>query len=400
MRIAVVFHGNPQAGGGFHDGLTATLLTQNLRDEYQFVYYSTRNENAKVLKELGLRVKLISFGRKERIIYRLRKKLFFNHWFYKFGIFPSVDAQFEKDQIDLIYFTGPNSLCLFLERLNYILPVWDLCHRDHPELPEVRQHFEFDARENFLRSALPKASAVIAESPFGKEALIRRYGLDSEKVYHIWKPASAKILSLAKNKRIDPRDSHGIPAKAKFVFYPAQFWPHKNHRLIIDAIAYLKNEYDVEIFSVFCGSDCGNLNPIRSYSKKLGVDHLIIHLGFISDEEIPHLYRESLALVMPSIFGPTNMPPIEAFHFGTPVVVANLPGFDNQVGDAAILVDPYDHKDLGEIIHRFSQDENFRQDIIDKGKNRAELYSDNERIKTLKSIFTNYRNKQKLWRFE
>ena len=72
--------------------------------------------------------------------------------------------------------------------MNYVFTVWDLCHRDHVEFPEVRQSFEFEARENLLKNALPKAVAVIAESPLGKKNIINRYGIDEKRVQ--WIPLS------------------------------------------------------------------------------------------------------------------------------------------------------------------------------------------------------------------
>ena len=148
-----------------------------------------------------------------------------------------------------MYFTGPNPICLFLERLNFVLPVWDLCHRDHPEFPEVRESFEFESRENFLNRALPKAAAIIAESPFGRDALIRRYKVDPEKVHFIWKPPSTKILSIASEVDFDPKKFTEIPDNADYIFYRS-ILGNKNHRFILDSIHHLKNKYGHEIYAV------------------------------------------------------------------------------------------------------------------------------------------------------
>jgi glycosyltransferase involved in cell wall biosynthesis len=403
VRIAVVFEANPLAGGGFHDSLSATLLVSRVKnsDGYVFIYYTLSKGNAAAAKAAGLNTKILKFGRKERLVHKLRKNLTFNRWFQKLGILKPIDEQFNRDKIDLVYFTGPNPLCLFLEQLNYILPVWDLCHRDHPEFPEVRERFEFESRENFLRTALPKATAVIAESPFGRKSLIRRYGLDPEKVHFVWKPPSSKIISLEKSSSdFNPRLHLKIPKEAHFIFYPAQFWAHKNHRLIIEALCSLRKNHNLEIFAIFCGSDCGNLEPVLDYSMKLGVSHLIKYVGFAPDEHIPQYYKESLALVMPSCFGPTNMPPIEGFVLGTPVIVADLPGFKDQVGDAGELVNPYDHKDLTKKLLKLLTEPDYRQELIRKGKKRANLFSDFERLKTLELIFKQFENKHSLWTFD
>lgn len=402
LKIGVVFHGNPLAGGGFHDGLSSTLLVANLEKDFDFAFYTPDLENADSAKKAGLQTKLIKFGRLHKLGYQARKKNSLFSFLRFFKGLPSLDEQFEKDGVDLVYFTSPNPLCLFLERLNFVLPVWDLCHRDHPEFPEVRESFEFESRESFLNTALPKATAVIAESPFGKEALIRRYRVDPEKVHFIWKPPSTKILSSAQQepRSFNPRRHAGIPHDAQFIFYPSQFWAHKNHRLIIDALFYLKKHHQVEIFALFCGSDCGNLESVLNYSKKLGVSHLIKYVGFAPDEHIPAYYQESLALVMPSCFGPTNMPPVEAFALGSPVIAADLPGFKDQIGEAGELVNPYDPKALGTKLLQLLEDHDHRMDLIRKGKQRAAFFSDAERLSTLKLIFRQFEKKQSLWKFD
>lgn len=402
MRIAVIFDADPLAGGGFHDSLSATLLVSRVKipDQYEFIYYTLSEENAKAAKAAGLNTRFLKFGRKERLVHKLRKNLTLNRWFQKLGICKPLDEQFKRNKIDLVYFTGPNPLSIFLEELNFILPVWDLCHRDHPEFPEVREQLEFDSRENFLRTTLPKATAVIAESPFGRDALVRRYGLDPEKVHYIWKPASSRIIQLEGKIDFDPRKFAGLPQEAEFIFYPSQFWPHKNHRLIIEALAEVKNSHGLEIYAIFCGSDCGNLQNILSFAEKNGVGNLIRHVGFAKDEHMPCYYQNSIALIMPSYFGPTNMPPVEAFSLGTPVVVADLPGFRDQVGDAALLVNPHDPKQLSQIIIKLSKQDETREKLILKGKERLHLFSDEEKLKTLRKIFVNYARKQALWKFD
>lgn len=371
-----------------------------LIEEYEFIFYVDNKRNAKLLKDAGLNVRLIHFGKRERLTYKLRKNIRLNHWCGKLKILHPLDYQFECEGVELVYFTGPHSISLFLERINYVITIWDLCHRDHPEFPEVRDRFEFEARENFLKSTLNKATSVVAESPYGRSNLIRRYSLDPEKVFHLWKTPSTKILSVDKiNHEFEPRESLKIPENAEFIFYPAQFWPHKNHKLIVDAVHILKASFNKEIYAVFCGSDCGNLSPILNYSKSKKVDNLIRYAGFIPDEHMPHFYRKSLALIMPSLFGPTNMPPVEAFFMETPVVVSDLPGFGDQVGDAGILIDPFDPMKLANVILELSTNKSYRQKLIERGKKRAKLFTDEKRLNTLRKIFFSFFQKQSLWKF-
>ena len=90
-------------------------------------------------------------------------------------------------------------------------------------------------------------------------------------------------------------------------------------------------------------------------------------LGYLSEKEIVALYKTSIALVYPSLIGPTNIPILEAMVLGTPVLCSNLFSMPDQTGDAGLLFDPFNVNDMVEKIHRIWVDENLRQELIQKG---------------------------------
>ena len=71
----------------------------------------------------------------------------------------------------------------------------------------------------------------------------------------------------------------------------------------------------------------------------MNLENKVRFAGFVDDEELPFLYSQSIALVMPTYFGPTNIPPLEAFKINVPVLYSDLPGLRDQVGKAAMLID-------------------------------------------------------------
>lgn len=395
INIAVVINTSQFTGGAFHASCSALKILSKISYKYKFLYYTFDKSNTSFADE---KINLLKFGIRERLIFKLRQNLRINRILTKFKILEPFDSKFKKDGIDLVYFTNPSSICLYLERLNYMLPIWDTCHRDHPEFPEVRNGFEFEAREDFLKKALPKATAVIAESEWGRNTLIRRYSLDEDRVYCVRMPASFNILEANVEESFCPFEQASIPDNQPFVFYPAQFWPHKNHRLIIDALAHLKNVFNMTVYAVFCGSDCGNLDTTLNYAAKKKVSNLVKYLGYVPDNQMPLYYQNSLALVMPSYFGPTNMPPMEAFAIGTPVVISDLPGFNEQIGNAGLQIKPTDFAGLASILKHLHENQTFRDQLIAKGKERFESFSDEDRIKTLNQIFENFSYKISLWK--
>ena len=127
-----------------------------------------------------------------------------------------------------------------------------------------------------------------------------------------------------------------------YVFYPAQFWTHKNHAAIVEAVAHLKRTDNLRFPVVFTGSDQGNERAVRELVEKMQMQDQVFFLGHVSRETLKALYQNALALCYVSFFGPENMPPLEAFGLGCPVIAADVPGASEQLGDAAIRVNPSD----------------------------------------------------------
>ena len=128
-------------------------------------------------------------------------------------------------------------------------------------------------------------------------------------------------------------------------------------------------------------------------AKHKGVEDLVKYVGFVPDEQMPAYYKNSLAMVMPSYFGPTNMPPLEAFAMKTPVVVSDLPGIRDQVGEAALLVEPENPKALSEAIQRLVKEPQLRNILVQKGESRLREFSDEDRLTVLRDIFNALRSK-------
>ena len=116
----------------------------------------------------------------------------------------------------------------------------------------------------------------------------------------------------------DILEKFGLKTK-KYLFYPAQFWPHKNHINLIKALSALKNE-SVTIDLILTGSDQGNYEFVMNYLNSTSVRDQVRYFGFVSDEEMKVLYTNALALVFPTLLGPTNMPILEAIACGCPVI--------------------------------------------------------------------------------
>jgi glycosyltransferase involved in cell wall biosynthesis len=105
----------------------------------------------------------------------------------------------------------------------------------------------------------------------------------------------------------------------------------------------------------------------------------------VAEEDLPALYTGALAFVFPSLYEGFGLPPLEAMACGTPVVASNVSSLPEVVGDAALLVDPYNVEELAEAMYRVLTEQELHEQLRRKGLERAQLFSWEETArKTLK----------------
>lgn len=392
MNIGVVFQSELHAGGGFQYELTMAKVLQKTR--YNTIFFTFSKSNEQILRYNGIEAVLIKKGIIDKLI-RFINRTELGYWFApKIRLVSKIEKEFMKYNIDLVYFLSPSGLALDLLRHNFIITVWDLCHLDHPEFPEVSFYREFERREKLYKGVLKKAVAVITDNMITKQKLMRHYGVNEERIYIVPFLPPSHIIN--DEISVDIKSKYSIDGE--YIYYPAQFWPHKNHVYILDAIKLLKDE-GIHLNVIFSGSDKGNLNYVMSYARTLGIAKQVKYIGFVSNEDVKALYKEALALVMPTYFGPTNLPPLEAFALGTPVIYSDTPDFRAQIGDAGLFCDLYDARSLAYHLKMLIYNRDLRETLIEKGKLKLkEILSNNKVEDTLESIFNLYSVKLSTWK--
>jgi glycosyltransferase involved in cell wall biosynthesis len=405
--LAVFFDHTIEAGGNFQQSLNNIFLANRLiSSEIDVKIITTKKENIEILKEHGLKCSLYAPNILSRVLMRFREAS--SILVYRLLCLFSKKNHFEKfleeKEVDLIYFVSDSYFANCVHSINYIFTLFDLCHRDNPEFPEVKNNRIFEFRENQFQKNLSRAIAVLVESDLGKKNALYRYRLDDNRVYTFpIEPAftvqSKKFQTDDKieNKYIDIKKKYDL--KYDYIFYPAQFWAHKNHIYILKALDILKNESSISLGVIFSGSDQGNLSYIKNMTKMYNLENQVRFTGFVSNEEINYLYSQSLALVMPTYFGPTNMPPLEAFKLNVPVLYSDLPGLRDQVNDAALLLNLNDPKSLVINLKKLLNSSELRNILISKGKLRYnEIVSNNNNFDILKKIIENFKSRRDCWK--
>jgi glycosyltransferase involved in cell wall biosynthesis len=400
IRLAVIFDQQIHAGGGYQQALNAALLARNIpKTLADVLYITTLESNVKTLAEFGISAEFVTlsfFSKLKTYIRRLFLDPRVISLIKKIELYTPFEKHLVQRKVDLVYFLSPSGWARDLEKLNYITTVWDLCHRDDPEFPEVRWNRVFEGRERHYQAILPRSTAIFVDSELGKRGVVHRYGIDSKRVSVMpFQAASSTHNPSGSSVSINVLEKYEL--EGPYVFYPAQFWAHKNHVYILEGLAALERNNGIRIGAIFSGIDKGNQGYVEAYVRNLGLEDRIRFAGFVPNEVIPELYRQSLALVMPSYFGPTNLPPLEAFELGVPVLYSDKDGLRDQVGDAALLLDLKNPASLADHLKILLDDEQLRAKLTNAGRKRLQYFEAMERVSVMNSVLEDFRWRRLCW---
>jgi glycosyltransferase involved in cell wall biosynthesis len=290
------------------------------------------------------------------------------HWLKRLGL-------------EMMLYPTPNRMS-FEVGLPYIMAIHDLQHRLQPEFPEVSANNEWNNREYLFRNGGRNALIVLADSEAGKEDILNfygQYGVRAERVKVLpFLPASYLPVEVSEEDKSHVRQKYELPDR--FLFYPAQFWPHKNHARIVRALGVLRRDRNIEPPIVFCGSSEGAirrnvLKEVNTLADGGGIEKQLVHLGYVPDADMGALYASAAALVMPTFFGPTNIPVLEAWRFGCPVITSDIRGIREQVGNAAVLVDPRSVEAIADAIEKVWTDDTLSKRLAQFGRERLSGYT-------------------------
>ena len=249
----------------------------------------------------------------------------------------------------------------------FVVPIHDLMHRYESTFPEVSAAGEASRRDYMYHNIMEHAAGVLVDSAVGKQQVMDSYGSLHEQKIH--------ILPFTVPEYIYETNVQGVQLPFdKYIFYPAQFWQHKNHLNLIRAIAQLKRE-GVVVNAVFVGYPYNGYDQVLQEIRRLQLESQIKILGYVSSASMSGLYKGARAMIMTTFFGPTNIPPLEAMTLGCPVGVSGIYGMPEQLGDGALYFNPQKVSEIAKVIKRYWLDDGLCEQMRNIGKQRAKLYT-------------------------
>jgi glycosyltransferase involved in cell wall biosynthesis len=264
--------------------------------------------------------------------------------------------------VDLFINLGPDALS---KAVPYICAVFDLQHRVQPFMPEVNARGYWERWDEQYREVLGRATFVINGTRAGIDEIVRYYRVPRERILRLPLPTPGFALAAAA-KPTEPRPAYLRPGP--FLFYPAQFWPHKNHVTLLEAVALLRAGHDLDLQLVLVGSDQGNQAFVQERITAMGLSDAVHVRGFVERAELVALYQHALAHACVSIGGPESLPTLEAFALGCPVITSDAPGVREQFEGAALFTSITDPAAIARTITALHGDPAQREAMIAAGR--------------------------------
>lgn len=296
-------------------------------------------------------------------------------------------------KIDIVWSLSHGILTLDVP---YIITLWDLAHRYQPFFPEVSLGNQWDIREYTFSTQLRRATYVVTGTNVGKSQIEDNYQVPSDRIKVLPFPTPQFAID---SKLINPQEKleeYGLELNS-YLFYPAQFWPHKNHVNLLYAIKLLNDYYDLKFPVVFVGSDKKNMGYIKQLVEDLDLKHQVHFLGFVKQEDLIALYQGAFALTFMSFFGPDNLPPLEAFALGCPVIASNISGAKEQLGDAALLVNPSNEKEIALAIKLLYDDSSLSEQLVQRGFELVAQWKCKDYIRKMFEILEEFEPIRRCW---
>ncbi len=267
---------------------------------------------------------------------------------------PRLAARDVPGGLDLLHY--PVTVPIPRTELPSVVTLLDVQHHD---LPGFFSRAEGTYRRRAYDRAARDADVVVTISEFSRERIVETLGIPAGRVVAVPLGVDHERFSA-----VGPSGDLDLPER--YLFYPANLWPHKNHERLIEALAQAP-----EAELVLSGQDYGRLAGLMERARALGVGDRVRHVGHVPHAAVPELYRSATGLIFPSLYEGFGLPPLEAMACGCPVAAADAGSLPEIVGDAGLLFDPHDAEAMGSAMRTLWEDEGERERLSLAGRERS-----------------------------
>ena len=294
----------------------------------------------------------------------------------------SVPLDLRRARADL--FHAPHYVLPPLTPCPSVVTIHDCIHLRFPQYLPHRLGYTY-ARGS-LWVATHRSSRVITVSEASKRDILNYFDIPESKIDVIPNAIDERFWEMPDPEEIE-RVRERFQLQDPFILYAGNIKPHKNVERLIEAFHMLRKQGLDEVKLLVIGDEVSRYATLRRAVHRHQLHKHVRFLGFVADQTLAVLYRLAGVFVFPSLYEGFGLPPLEAMASGTPVITSNVSSLPEVVGDAAILIDPYDPGAIAEAMRRVLTDEALRQSLRVRGLARARHFSWERSIARVREIY-------------
>lgn len=316
----------------------------------------------------------------------IRDKLFYESSLHKWPEISISDGFYEKLACDLIHFPFQQFI------LCAMATVYNPHDLQHLHFPQFFSADRIAWRETIISRGCHFAHTVVVSSEWVKKDLMRNYRLDPDKIQVIPmapftqvhpEPTSDKINAIRRKFHLEK----------PFAIYPAMTWEHKNHIRLLRSLALLREREGIRVELVCTGHKNAFWEEIQREITKLELQEQVKFTGLVHPSDLRAIYRLAQFAVIPTLFEAASGPIFEAWQEEVPVACSTVTSLPEQVGNAALLFDPFSVEGIATAVKRLVIDESLRKNLIQRGKERLKDFSWERTAKAYRAVYRQATNR-------
>ncbi len=366
MKIGIVSDYYLNSGGGENFVNSELEIIKSLEkshsDKFKFYYITTNKDANKFLKNKNYETIFFNsnsllnrFSLFLNTIELIRKFVFK----FKLNFFKNF---LNKYKINFLIFVTPSKLVFFCRHIDFVSTIWEIQYKYYPHLAEYKNiYFDLKDRDDISKFISLYAFRIFVGTAKSKDEFSKFYNTEKSRI--IEKLTQSMIVNKAKAQPIKPKKNN----LEEYLFYPAQFWSHKNHLYIVEAFKEFKKK-NLDVKCIFTGSDKGHLKKIKEKIKEYNLENYFKIHEYLSDEEIIELYVNCTAVVIPTVVGTFTFPHIEAFFFEK-IVFSATENLDKSFKERVVNIDLNHPKSLIDNFLKLKENKDKFKSIIESNKN-------------------------------
>jgi len=274
--------------------------------------------------------------------------------------FPAILNRENLDLVHFPYFSVP----IFYNK-PYVVTIHDLILHHFPTgLASTQPYYLYKLKllgyKFVINKAAQNAEKIITVSNATRDEIIDHLKIEPSKVVVMYEGVNDKIRNSKFEIRNKFQNTKYKILNTKYFLYVGNAYPHKNLERLLEAFStfchpelvsgsHLKRDSDLrqnDIKLVLVGKEDYFYKRLKEKTKKLGLEKYVVFLGEVSDEELSDLYKNALALIMPSLMEGFGLPGLEAMANKCLVLSSDIPSLREIYGNAAVYFNPVNVDDI------------------------------------------------------